>query len=121
MSSMAQIIAEHVGPLQDVPPAHLPLWLPGLTAPSAWTGGAVGGATGTRLLLRQLNSGAHWDGCEVLNLYRVPGAVPGSLVLDNADPILRDSGATGIRSHQLDTPAGYGIIATGALRPSAQW
>lgn len=114
VSSLAQQIAQHVGPLDAVPAAALPLWLPGLTAPPAWTVGAVDGATVTRLLLRRLSSGAHWDGCEVLNLYRVPGTVPEPLVLDNADRILRDTGATDIRSRQLDTATRYGVIATRA-------
>jgi hypothetical protein len=114
VSSLAQEIAEHVGPLDGVPTAHLQLWLPDLTAPPAWTVAAVDGATVTRLLLRRLNSGTHWDGCEVLNLYRVPGAVPESLVLDNADRILRDSAATDIRSSQLEVAPRYGVIATRA-------
>ena len=114
VSSLAQEIAEHVGPLDGVPTAHLQLWLPDLTAPPAWTVAAVDGATVTRLLLRRLNSGTHWDGCEVLNLYRVPGAVPESMMLDNADRILRDSAATDIRSRQLDIAARYGVIATHA-------
>jgi hypothetical protein len=114
VSSLAQEIAEHVGPLDGVPAAHLHLWLPDLTAPPGWTVGAVDGANVTRLLLRRLNSGGHWDGCEVLNLYRVPGTVPESLVLDNADRILRDSAATDIRSHRLDVAPRYGIIATRA-------
>jgi hypothetical protein len=97
-----------------VPTAHLQLWLPDLSAPPAWTVAAVDGATVTRLLLRRLNSGTHWDGCEVLNLYRVPGAVPESLVLDNADHILRDSAATDIRSCQLEVAPRYGVIATRA-------
>jgi hypothetical protein len=114
VSSLAQKIAEHVGPLDGVPTAHLDLWLPGLTAPPAWTVVAVEGAAVTRLLLRGLSSGAYWDGCEVLNLYRVRGTVPESLVLDNADRILRDSAATDIRSRQLDFAARYGVIGTRA-------
>lgn len=114
VSSLAQQIAEHVGPLDGVPAAHLQLWLPDLTAPPAWTVAAVDGATVTRLLLRRLNSGTHWDGCEVLNLYRVPGVVPEALVLDNADRILRDSAATDIRSCRLEVAPRYGVIATRA-------
>lgn len=114
VSSLAQEIAAHVGPLEEVPTAHLHLWLPGLTAPPPWTLAAVDGTTVTRLLLRRLNSRSYWDGCEVLNLYRVPGTVPETLVLDNADRILRDSAATEIRSHQLDIAPRYGVIATRA-------
>lgn len=114
VSSLAQEIAEYVGALEGVPATHLHLWLPDLTAPPAWTVAAVDGATVTRLLLRRLNSGIYWDGCEVLNLYRVPGTVPESLVLDNAERILRDSAATEIRSHQLDIAPRYGVIATRA-------
>lgn len=114
VSSLAQEIAKHVGALQGVPMAHLHLWLPDLTAPPAWTVAAVDGATVTRLLLRRLNSGTHWDGCEVINLYRVPGTVPESLVLDNAERILRDSAATEIRSQQLDIAPRHRVIATRA-------
>jgi hypothetical protein len=114
VSSLARQIAEHVGPLDGVPPAHLHLWLPGLSAPPAWTVAAVDGVAVTRLLLRRLNGGAHWDGCEVLNLYRVPGTVPASLVLDNADRILRDTGAADIRSCAMDIAPRYGVVATRA-------
>jgi len=114
VSSLAQEIARHVGPLQRVTTTHLHLWLPALTIPSAWTIADADGAAVTRLLLRRLNSTNHWDSCEVLNLYRVPGAVPAALVLRNADRILRDSQATDISAQPLDVPPQYGIIATRA-------
>lgn len=85
MSSLAEVLAEHTGALTFVPPAHLPLWLPDLAVPQGWDVGAVDGPTVTRMLLRRLGSSDHWDGCEVLNLYRVSGVVPEALVLDNAD------------------------------------
>jgi hypothetical protein len=75
---------------------------------------AVDGVAVTRLLLRRLASGAQWDGCEVLNLYRVAGAVPESLVLDNADRSLRDIGATDIHTYAMDIAPLYGAIATRA-------
>lgn len=115
VSSLAQEIAEHVGPLEAVPPAHLPLWLPDLAPPPNWTALAVDGANVTRLLLRALSSDAHWDGCEIVNLYRIPATVPEAVVVDNADRTLRDSGATDIRSYPLDVPRGYGVIATHAV------
>ena len=90
MSSLAEILAEHTGGLTFVPPAHLPLWLPDLTVPRGWDFGTLDGPPVTRMLLRRLSGGNHWDGCEVLNLYRVSGAVPEKLVLDNADRTLRD-------------------------------
>ncbi len=65
----------------------------------------------TRMLLRRLGSGDNWDGCEVLNLYRVSGTVPEKLVFDNADRTLRDSGADSIHTHHIDTPPRYGVIA----------
>jgi hypothetical protein len=112
VSSLAQVIAEQIGGLTFVPPEHLRLWLPDLTVPDGWAPSAVNGATVTRTLTRRLGSGQRWDGCEVLNLYRVPGTVPESMVLDNADRTLRDSGADDIRTHRLDTPPRYGVIAT---------
>ncbi|OOK65340.1 hypothetical protein BZL29_7697 [Mycobacterium kansasii] len=93
-------------------PAHLHLWLPALAVPSNWIIADADGAAVTRLLLRQFNSTNHWDGCEVLNLYRIAGTVPEALVLGNADRILRDSHATDINAHPLDIPPQYGIIAT---------
>jgi hypothetical protein len=119
VSSLAEVLAEHTGGLTFVPPAHLPLWLPDLTVPQGWDRAAVDGATVTRMLLRRLGSGDHWDGCEILNLYRVPGTVPEPLVLDNADRTLRDSGADDIHTYRVDTPPRYGVIATcasGTLR-----
>jgi len=114
VSSLAEVLAEHTGALTFVPPAHLPLWLPDLTVPQGWAAAGVDGATVTRMLLRRLGSGDHWDGCEVLNLYRVPGTVPEPLVLDNADRALRDSGADDIRTYRVDTPPRYAVIATRA-------
>lgn len=114
VSSLAQQIAQHVGPLKRVTAAHLHLWLPALTVPSAWTIADADGAAVTRLLLRRINSTNSWDGCEVLNLYRVAGAVPEALVLRNADRILRDSQAADISAYPLDIPPQYGIIATRA-------
>ena len=114
VSSLAEVLAEHTGGLTFVPPAHLPLWLPDLAVAQGWDAAAVDGATVTRMLLRRLGSGDHWDGCEVLNLYRVPGTVPERLVLDNADRTLRDSGADDVQSHRVDTPPRYGVIATRA-------
>ncbi|WP_242657572.1 MULTISPECIES: hypothetical protein [Mycobacterium] len=114
VSSLAQEIAQYIGPLQRVTTAHLHLWLPALTVPCAWTIADADGAAVTRVLLRRLNSTNHWDSCEVLNLYRVPGAVPAALVLRNADRILRDSQATDISAQPLDIPPQYGIIGTRA-------
>lgn len=114
VSSLAQEIAQHVGPLQHVAPTHLHLWLPALTVPSAWAIADADAPAVTRLLLRRVNSTNHWDSCEVLNLYRVPGTVPEALVLRNADRILRDSQATEISAHPVDVPPQYAIVATRA-------
>ena len=82
--SLAQVIAAHTGGLIPVPPADLQLWLPDLTVPPGWVGGTVSGARVTRILLRRLGDGHDWDGCEVLKLHRVPGAVGETMVLNNA-------------------------------------
>ncbi|WP_240630036.1 hypothetical protein [Mycobacterium colombiense] len=63
------------------------------------------------MLLRRVGTGDNWDGCEVLNLYRVSGTVPEKLVFDNAERTLRDSGADSIHTHHIDTPPRYGLIA----------
>ncbi|MGC2652308.1 MAG: hypothetical protein WA317_01610 [Mycobacterium sp.] len=42
----------------------------------------------------------------------MPGTVPETMVLDNADRVLRDSGANDSRTHRLDTSRRYGMIAT---------
>lgn len=41
----------------------------------------------------------------------MPGVVPETVLLNSADRIVRDSGATEIRTHRVDTPAHYGVIA----------
>lgn len=112
VSSLAEVLAEHTGGLKFVPPADLSLWLPDLAVPRGWDVGAVDGPTVTRMLLRRPGSGDRGDGCEVLNLYRVPGTVPESLILDNSDRTLRDIGADAIQTHRVDTPPRYGVIAT---------
>lgn len=112
VSSVAEVLAEYTGGLTLVSPAHLPLWLPELTVPRRWEVDAVKGATVTRMLLRRPGGADHWDGCEVLHLYRVAGSVPESLVLVNADRTLRDIGADSIQTHRIETPPRYGVIAT---------
>jgi len=112
VSSLAEVLAEHNGGMTLVSPAHLPLWLPEITVPRGWEVDAVEGATVTRMLLRRSGSRDQWDGCEVLNLYRVAGSVPESLVLDNADRTLRDIGADSIQTNRIETPPRYGVIAT---------
>jgi hypothetical protein len=111
VSSLAEILAENTGGLTFVPPAHLPLWLPDLAVPLGWDFGALDGPPVTRMLLRRLGGSNRWDGCEVLNLYRVSGAVPEKLVLDNADRTLRDIGANAIQTHRIDAPSRYGLVA----------
>lgn len=123
VSSLAEVIAETTGRLTLVPPEHLPVWLPEITVPKGWSGGTINGASVTRILMRRLGTADHWDGCEVLNLYRVPGEVPETLVRDNADRVLRDSGADDIRTHIVDPPPRHGVIAarvSGTLRSSTR-
>jgi len=123
LSSFAQLIAGHTGDVIPVPPAELQSWLPDLTVPPGWADATVSGAPVTRILLRRLGDGQDWDGCEVLKLCRVPGVVPETVVFDTADRVLRDSGATEIRTHRVDTPAHYGVIAvrsSGALGAGAR-
>jgi hypothetical protein len=114
VSSLAQSIEGRAGPLRLVSGAQMRLWLPALSIPPAWTVAVADGAAVTRVLLRPSVGDAHWDGCEVVNLYRVSGSVPRRLVLDNADRTLRDGHAADITVSVLDVPAHYGIIATRA-------
>ncbi|MGH3958652.1 hypothetical protein [Mycobacterium sp.] len=123
VSSLAEVIAAQSGGLTFVPQAHLRLWLPDLTVPPGWAAGSINDPAVTRVLVRRLGSGHHWDGCEVLNVYRVPGTVPETIVLNNADRTLRDSGANDIRTYRLDVPPCYGVIAmrsSGTLHADAR-
>jgi hypothetical protein len=112
--SLAYVIAEHTGALPLVAARHLHLWLPDLVAPCGWASGAIDGATVTRMLVRRLGGSGHWDGCEILNLYCVPGAVPEAVVLDNADRSLRDSGTVDVHVCRIDVPKRYRVIAARA-------
>ena len=87
------------------------MWLPDLVFPPGWADSAVDGAAVTRMLVRRLGGSSHWDGCEVLNLYRVPATVPEALVLDNADRTLRNCGAVNVQMHRIDIPPDRGVIA----------
>jgi hypothetical protein len=66
------------------------------------------------MLLRRIRSSDHWDACEVLNLYQVPGVIPEALVLNHVDRTLRDSGAEAIESHRIEIPLQYNVIAARA-------
>ncbi len=64
----------------------------------------------TRMMLRRLNLASKWDGCEILNLYRVPGEVPREVVFANADRALRDCGAHNIHIADIEAPPSYRTI-----------
>jgi hypothetical protein len=110
VSSLAEVLAQHLGALTFVLAADLPLWLPDLEPPKGWKASVPERATVTRMLLRRTRSR---DACEVLNLYRVPGVIPESLVLNHVDRTLRDSGADAdaIESHRIEIPLQYNVIA----------
>lgn len=110
VSSLPQVIAERNGPLSLVAAGHLPLWLPELKIPEGWILAGSGGTPTTRMMLRRLNIASNWDGCEVINLYRVPGVVPQEVVFANADTALRECGARNIHSAGIDTPPSYRTI-----------
>jgi hypothetical protein len=114
VSSLAEVLAQHLGALTFVPAADLSLWLPDLGVPEGWKAGGPERSTVTRMLLRRIHNSYHWDACEVLNLYRVPGVIPESLVLNHVDRTLRDSGAEAIESHRIAIPLRYNVIAARA-------
>lgn len=113
VSSLAEMLAEHIGEVHLVPAAHLSLWLPGLRVPDSWTETSPDGAV-TRMLRRRIRAEARWDACEVINLYRVDGKIPDSLVHEQVARALRDSGAHAIRSRPVDIPLQYNVTAAQA-------
>lgn len=112
VSSLAEVIAESTGKLTLVPGSYVRSWLPDLAAPHGWTSAVADDPGMTRVLTRHTDSGHTWDGCEVLNVYRVSGTVPEDLVLRNAERALRDCAATGIHTYRMVTPPRYGLVAT---------
>lgn len=72
VSSLPQVIAQRNGPLSLSPAQHLPMWLPGFTAPDGWTPASSGDVPTTQMLVRRLHADSQWDGCEILNLYAAP-------------------------------------------------
>jgi hypothetical protein len=112
VSSLAEVIAALSGQLILVPPAGLEMWLPDLVVPVGWAADAVDGARATRVLARRRPGGERWDGCEILNVYRVPGRVLESVVVNNATRSLREAGANDIRTQRLATVPRHGLIAT---------
>ncbi|GAY17975.1 hypothetical protein [Mycobacterium sp. shizuoka-1] len=112
-SSLAEVLAGCVGDVELVPPEHLPLWLPDLGVPRLWVATAPNG-TVTRMLLRGIRSEERWDACEVINLYRIAGAIPAPLVHEQIARTLRDSGARAIQSHRVDVAAQYNVVAAQA-------
>lgn len=113
VSSLSEMLAEHVGEVQFVPAAHLSLWLPELRVPDRWNETSPDGAV-TRMLRRRIREEARWDACEVINLYRVDGTIPASLVHEHVACTLRDSGAHAVRSRSVDIPLHYNVIAAQA-------
>ncbi|WP_243841368.1 hypothetical protein [Mycobacterium sp. DL592] len=113
VSSLAEMLAEHVGEVHLVPAAHLSLWLPELRMPDRWKETSPDGVV-TRMLRRRIRDEARWDACEVINIYRVAGAIPDSLVHEQVARSLRDSGAHAIRSQPVDIPLQYNVIAAQA-------
>lgn len=113
VSSLAEMLAEHVGEVHFVPATHLPLWLPDLRVPGRWQETIPSGPV-TRMLRRRIRGDVHWDACEVINLYRVAGAIPEPLVYEQVARALRDSGAHAVQSHPVDIPMQYNVIAAQA-------
>jgi hypothetical protein len=123
VSSLAEVIAESTGRLTLVPAAGLQGWLPDLVVPLGWTAGAVDDAPATRVLTRRQAGGRTWEGCEILSVYRVPGTVPESVVVNDATRTLRDSGAHDIRTQRLATVPRHRLVAmrsTGTLHANAR-
>jgi hypothetical protein len=86
-----------------MPPAVLHLWLPSVQTPSGWVDiTSVATVPVTRMLVRRAGRSGPWDATELLNLYRVPGAISADTVLDNADRALRDSSARDIHTYRRD-------------------
>jgi len=112
VASLTEVIAESTGKLTHIPASYVRAWLPDLAAPRGWTSAVADDPRVTRVLTRHTDSGHTWDGCEVLNVYRVSRAVPEDLVLRNAERALRDCAATGIQTYRLVTPPRYGLVAT---------
>ncbi len=126
VSSLPQVIAQRNGPLSLAPAQHLPMWLPGFTAPDGWTPTSSGDVPTTQMIVRRLDPDSQWDGCEILNLYRVPGEVPRDVVFADADRALRDGGARDILTTAIGTPASDRMITarvTGVLdvQPRPLW
>lgn len=113
VSSLAEMLAEHVGEVHHVPAAHLSLWLPKLSVPDRWKETSPDGAV-TRMLRRRIRDEARWDACEVINLWRVDGEIPDSLVHEQVARALRDGGAHAIRSQPVDIPLQYNVAAAQA-------
>ena len=114
VSSMAEAVAKRTGVPTLVPTMYLPGWIPGLVVSHGWRPITLNGTNATRILTRQLGVGRHWDGCEMLNLYRVPGTVPETVVRSNADRTLRDCDVRDIQVSKVDIPRRYGVMATRA-------
>lgn len=109
-SSLPQLIAQRNGPLSLVAPKHLPQWLPRLMVPRGWLRTGSGALATTRMTLRRVGTTNFWDGCETLNLYRVPGQIPPDVLFANADRALRDGGARNIATVAVQTPPAYRTI-----------
>ncbi len=115
VSSLVEALAQQVGAVASVSAANLALWLPELTVPKGWkTNGAEGKAV-TRMLLRRVRSDEQWDACEVINLYRVAGVIPESLVVEHVDRTLRDAGAAAIQKQRLQIQAQRNVVAARAM------
>lgn len=113
VSSLAEALAYEVGTVNFVPAAHLPLWLPDLRVPPRWEPTIPSGAV-TRMLRRRIRSEERWDACEVINLYRVAGAIPEALVHEQVARALHDSGAQEFESRRIDLPLHHNVIGAQA-------
>lgn len=108
--SLPQVIAQRNGQLALLATEELSRLLPGLTVPQGWFRAGSGALATTRMLLRRVGTASYWDGCESLNLYRVPGTVPGHALFANADRALRHAGAHNLHTVEVQSPPAYPMV-----------
>jgi hypothetical protein len=113
VSSVVEIVSRHVTDLAPAPTEEFAKWVPGLNTPAGWQIGhaANNPVLPTRVAVCGRDSGAGWDGCDVINAFRFTGIPPESQIRDNADCTLRDLNASSITSYALAASSQPHIVA----------
>lgn len=110
-TSLAELIGRHVDDLTAIAIDDIG-WLGNLSMPDGWRQWRTPDGL-VRLAVYGPRPGGGWEATDTVSVFACTGTLPETLS-HNADTMLRQLNATGVRAYPLDTPAIPGVAAVRA-------